>query len=209
MSESARPGGAPPEPSNEVATPFCTYDVDADLRLEAVDEGWIRFAVENGAPRLLPPACLGRSLLAGISDPTTGHLYRALFDKVRTSGEPVTVGIRCDSPTMRRWLELRIEPAGRGFRVRTTLTKAERRAPQDLLLAHGTTDGTLLRMCGWCNQVHAGDEWLEVEEAVRRLGLFEGHAHPGVTHGICGVCLDKVSAAIEDEGGHRREMPEV
>lgn len=90
------------------STATCSYELDPDLSLTVVDEGWTQFALENGAPELVPPAPLGRSVLDAISDPTTKLLYREMFTHAATVNRPVSFGIRCDSPEMRRQLLLTI-----------------------------------------------------------------------------------------------------
>ena len=76
--------------SNVVATETCSYELDDQLRLIAVDEGWTHFAQENGAAQLVPPAPFGRRVLDSISDPTTRLLWNEVFElggRVRRSEE--------------------------------------------------------------------------------------------------------------------------
>jgi hypothetical protein len=47
----------------------------------------------------------------------------------------------------------------------------------------------LLRMCAWCKKIHVGSSWLEIEEAIGRMGLFDHAAMPTITHGICDRCF--------------------
>jgi hypothetical protein len=42
----------------------------------------------------------------------------------------------------------------------------------------------------------ATPEWLEVEEAIPRLQLFEQDHMPQITHGICGECERQVEASM-------------
>jgi hypothetical protein len=53
-------------------------------------------------------------------------------------------------------------------------------------------------VCGWCKRVDVSGDWLEVELAVTRLGLFNLTRLPQITHGICVDCRKRV----------RRELPE-
>src|SRR5512142_2158917 len=111
----------------------CSYDLDVSLRLVSVDAAWRDFAVANGAPELVPPRIIGVSVLSAISDPTTALVYRHLFDRVQACREPVVFPIRCDSPEMRRYLELELSPRPAGFRVRSTVVRTEPRPAQGLL----------------------------------------------------------------------------
>jgi hypothetical protein len=176
-----------------VATASCVYDLDVALHVVAVDEAWAGFAVANGAPDLQPPRCLGKSVLGAIADPTTALVYRRLFDRVQLRAEPVRFGIRCDSPVQRRFLEFEIGPRPGGFRVHSTVVRTEPRHAQELLTSGRFDDGTVLQMCGWCKRVDVAGEWVEVEEAVRRLSLFDRDVLPRVAHTMCEECYSGLS----------------
>jgi hypothetical protein len=134
---------------------LCTYMLDADLRITAVDEGWCVFALANGTPELVPPkGPIGRSVLDGISDFSTAQLYRELFQHVQTTGRPLAVPFRCDSPTLRRFLELQIERRNEGgLRVRSVLIRTEPRESVRLLEPNRRFGDGLLKMCSWCKTV--------------------------------------------------------
>ena len=171
------------------------YEIDAALRLTGVNERWCEFARENDAPGLLPPSVLGRPVLAG-SDLTTVHVYRQLFDRVRATAVPVSFGIRCDGPALRRWLKLTIASRGGGFEVQSLLERAEPREAVALLVAPRLDDGSVVHMCSWCKRCDAGGAWLEVEDAVRALGLFEREVLPAISHGMCDDCYRGMEAYL-------------
>ncbi len=50
-------------------------------------------------------------------------------------------------------------------------------------------------MCGWCDRFLVGEEWLEVEQAVARLGLFQRAEMPAISHDICPDCGEMLMAA--------------
>jgi hypothetical protein len=53
----------------------------------------------------------------------------------------------------------------------------------------------MLTMCGWCDRFLVDGEWVEVEEAVARLGLFELPKLPSIDHGVCPDCTEMLLAA--------------
>lgn len=173
-----------------------TYDVDDHYRLIAVDAAFATFAVANGAPELQPPACLGHSVLGSIADEGTAQVYKQLFDAVRRTRQAVQFPIRCDSPTQRRFLELRIEPRPVGFRIRTLVTRVERRPAQPLYEHDPRRPGSPLRVCSWCARVDAAGRWRTVEEAVQVLRLFEHPRTPPVTHGMCEQCFEAIQNIV-------------
>lgn len=175
----------------------CTYLLDDDLRITGVDEAFERFAVENAAPELCGTALVGRRVLSCISDETTAHLYKHLYERVLREGARVTLPIRCDGPTVRRFLDVHIEPRRpTGLLVRNVVTRVEERPYMSLLDREARrVREQLLVICGWCNAVGVSGRWCEVEEAVQALRLFEQELMPILSHGVCHTCLERVSAA--------------
>jgi hypothetical protein len=175
----------------------CRYNLDAELRIQAVDDAWSEFAAANEAPELVTPGPLGRPLFDYIQDATTVHLYRALFERVRGTGRPIELPFRCDSPGLRRFLEMEIRPGpSAGLELHTRVLHLEPRAPTALLERGSRRSSDLLRMCSWCKAVEARDQWCEVEQAVVALRLFERELLPMVTHGICPPCYLRVVALL-------------
>lgn len=64
----------------------------------------------------------------------------------------------------------------------------------DAIVEHG---GDPLLMCSWCKQLAVGDAWVEAEEAVTRLGLFDDRHVPGLSHGICPRCRKGLMERVE------------
>lgn len=96
------------------------YRIDAKDRIIAVNSNWADFARENDGVHLLPPGILGTPLLDSISEPTTRTIYRALLGRVRKGAGSVRFLFRCDSPGVRRLLDMGTSVQGDAviFRVR-------------------------------------------------------------------------------------------
>jgi hypothetical protein len=175
----------------------CSYEVDAELTIVAVDAAWSEFARKNEARELLPPRPLGRPLLSYVADRSTAHLYQQLFERVRLTGDPLRVPFRCDAPGLRRFLELRVAPrAGGGFHLASALLRAERRSPVPLLDRLRPRGEDHLLMCSWCKRVAVAERWAEVEVAVAALRLFEKELMPEITHGICPGCRNDIERLL-------------
>lgn len=178
----------------------CSYELDEEMRIVLVDPAWGTFAMENGAPELVPPAPLGRTLWSYISDPTTAQLWYQLLEKVRRTGASLVLQIRCDSATLKRYLDLRVSPRPfSGVRIETTIVRLESRVPVPLLDRDRQSSGGMLRMCSWCKRVMLCDRWVDVEEATASLRLFERTTLPEITHGMCPDCHTEVSALLADD----------
>ena len=168
----------------------CRYSIDSRDRIRRVGADWNLFAETNRAHQLAHPgAVLGRRLWDFFAGASVRQLNQLLGEQVRREQRGVVVPIRCDSPDRRRFMELRIEPAPEGgldFCAR--VVREEPRPAVALLDLRYRRSDELLRICSWCKRVLLDDELVEVEEAVRRLGLFGRRELPDLTHTICGPC---------------------
>ena len=172
------------------------HRVDRNGRIRFVNDAWLAFAAENSW-HTSASEVLSSPLMEYISDPETQHIYRLLMERVRKKGDQVRFRYRCDSPDCRRLLEMRIhhDRALEQVEFRSRVLHAERRDPVTLLdfgLA-GRTD-SLLTVCSWCKAVEIDHAWVEVEQAVQRLGLLAAQALPQISHGICPTCSERMLA---------------
>lgn len=179
-----------------------THRVDSDDIITEVNTEWLAFAVENGTPALDRDAVVGSLLWDHIRDKETRHVFRVILQRVRSAHNKVTIPFRCDSPGLCRFMEMDITASGEGgveFNCRVLRTVA--RKPMMLLDNEAPRTDEFMTMCSWCKQVKVGtDVWIEVEDAVEKLDLFDSSHLPQVTHGICPACdqlfLKKTRAAV-------------
>lgn len=172
-------------------TPPVVYGIDCDDRIIGVSRAWDRFAAANGAPEIAFASVRGRELWEFVCDASTAAIYRDVLGRVR-DGATITLPLRCDSPSKRRWLTLTASPLARGGVRFTSRTIREQARPSVSLLEPAPARSSeLIRLCSWCCKAQVPARgWVEVEEAVRLLDLFETPAVPRLTHGICPVCAD-------------------
>lgn len=168
------------------------YAIDGEDRIAFVDEGWCRFAAANDGVGLNRSTILGQSLWDHVTDATTARLYRQIVSRVR-QGSRARFTLRCDGPAFRQLLEMTISPVGHdSVRFEARRVSVEDREPVALLARDTLRSDDLLRSCGWCNRIDVGvdaADWVEVEEAMGRLRLFELDRMPQLTHGICEACF--------------------
>ncbi len=181
---------AGPEPADERA---CVHRVDAADRITFVNPRWITFAKSNGADSL-PDRVFGTSLWTHIRGAETHHLYQVLLRQVRREGRPKHFPFRCDSPQVRRFMHMTIRPAD-DHQVDFCILpiREEPRERIALLDVQVPRSDNFVIMCGWCQRVKA-DRWVEVEEAIASLNLFDRRIPPQISHGLCGHCKDKIMA---------------
>jgi hypothetical protein len=125
-------------------------------------------------------------------------LQRMLVRRIRGELNGVDLPFRCDGPEVRREMDIQItaQASGRFVLFSARLRGEERRDEFQPLLAADTPrgDGTLT-MCGWCDRFLVDGEWVEVEDAVARLRLFELPRMPEISHGVCPDCTEMLIAA--------------
>jgi hypothetical protein len=173
---------------------FVTYEIGPNDIVRAVGGGWSAFAAENGAPELID-GVIGRPLWDFLDGPTARDLYRRLIERTR-AGRELSFHLRCDSPTERRFMRMRMRPAAdAGVRFETELLTTDR-WPRSLPRSRVDALDTLLTLCGWCGRAHVDDGWAEPEVAVERLGLFVGTRTPAISHGICPACASAFEATL-------------
>lgn len=175
------------------------YHVDEEDRIVFVSPDWVAFAGGNDGP-VATNALMGTKIWRHLSDSTTQQIYHLVMAKVREVGRSITLPFRCDAPDKRRFMELEISLLFQShLKFRTRLLHEEERTPVVLLasasqLTAGKSQTVL--MCSWCKRVSC-PEWLEVEDAVLRLRLFDEAAVPAITHGMCPDCQRKVQQEID------------
>jgi hypothetical protein len=173
-----------------------SYAIDDEDRLIRVDDGYYRFAEENGWPDA--GSSLGRRLWDYVAGQELVKLQRLLVRRVRDGVGNVELPFRCDAPHVRREMDIRIvaRPGGRVVLFSARLrSEEERETPQPLLDAEAPRGEDVIEMCGWCDRFEVDGEWVEVEEAARRLQLFNRTELPALSHGICPDCNEMLLAA--------------
>lgn len=174
------------------------YAVDREDRICRVCDRWDRVAEDAGASHLVAGRVVGSVLWDHVTDPTTRLLWEALAAAVRSTGLHRSVPLRCDTPEWRRWIRIEVSVAGPELVFRSRLEQVERRdRPLPLCPAPITGEGSPLWMCSWCKRIAVRkDDWLEVDEAAARLGLFEEARPVVISHGICGSCTVRVAESF-------------
>jgi hypothetical protein len=176
----------------------CQYIINKDDRIVFVNDEWDEFAVTNGGRPLLSKKVLYQSIWNFINDLTSVYLYREILKKVR-NGQDLNFNIRCDSPSLRRFLEVNITlQENERVLFENRLLKEESRTAQKILESGILRSKEVLIICSWCNRAETGkDKWQEIETAVKDLGLFERNSYPGLSHGMCPDCYLRMSETLD------------
>ncbi|MFI5025994.1 MAG: hypothetical protein ACHQCI_04520 [Solirubrobacterales bacterium] len=179
-----------------MSTQALSYAIDEHDHLIKVDEGYYGFAEENGWAEA--GTSLGRLLWDYVAGEDLKKVQRLLLRRIRDEARDVELPFRCDSPDVRREMDVRIlaRPGGRAVLFSAQVrSEEERETPQPLLDPEARRGAETLVMCGWCDRFEVDGEWVEVEEAARRLDLFDSSELPSLIHGICPNCNELLLAA--------------
>jgi hypothetical protein len=176
------------------------YRIEGQDRIVELSSNWLSFAQENHAgDSCHPDKVLGRPIWDFIAGLETQHLYRRVFQRVRTASKPVTVKFRCDAPDLRRFCKLAIIPIAQGaLEFYSKVGRTQKRDAVRLLQPDTPRSADSVRMCGICKKVALSDDhWVEVEAAINSMNLFEQPTLPQITHVTCPDCVQTVTGELE------------
>lgn len=166
------------------------YHIDHADQITDVDNEWLDFAARNGAPELTRDHVLNKELWQFVSDPDTQLIYRMLFDAVRTKLRPISVTYRCDSPMLRRYMELTCLPRPKlGIELRSCIIREEPRPRAPILDREQPRSDEVATLCAWCKRYKVSEfDWREIDDAVTQLEFFSSPKLPQLSHGMCPTC---------------------
>jgi hypothetical protein len=154
-----------------VVQPTFVCQIRSDDTIVSINDEWRRFANENGVPALAQEV-FGTPLWKYITGSSVAHLYAQLLAKARETKVECSFPFRCDSPTVRRFMRMRIIPQAEKSLEFCSWIEREEPWPQPILLLDPCSrkdPGQLLRMCSWCKKIDVEGAWLEIEDAVAQL----------------------------------------
>lgn len=176
------------------------YRIDSNDTIVSISDNWCSFADANaGGCSLRPENVVGRKLWDFIQDLETQHVYRELLKRVRGGMTLRPIPFRCDSPSERRYLELHIAALpDQQIEITSTICRTESRSPVRLLDAATARSSDLVKVCSMCKKILvAPEKWIEIEEALARLKLFEADKMPRLTHGMCPTCFQAAMKELD------------
>lgn len=156
---------------------------------------WNKFALDNSGFISIEENVLNKNIWDFISDPETSQIYKMLLDKVRVTGQNISVPFRCDAPEYRRFFIMEIKKAKKNLiQFNSIIKKIEKRKSIKLLENEISRSNQFLKICSWCKKIEVLHEnkWVEVEEAIIKLELFKLEKLPMLTHTMCPRCFEEM-----------------
>ncbi|WP_139228481.1 hypothetical protein [Planctomicrobium piriforme] len=165
------------------------YQVDRQDLIVNVNSQWDQFANENGG--LIAKSVLGRKLFDFIVGDSSRMYVDTMFQHTRLLKKGVVRQYRCDSPSMKRFMEMRIEPGSDGLLIVShRIIKSEPVAPVVNFLYH--PKAFVLRRCSVCNRLNRDGRWRELDQV---LYPAMAGANLPVRYDVCGDCQTTASNA--------------
>jgi hypothetical protein len=187
----------------DAASPVFDYRLSADGVVLSLGDDWLRFARENGAPELTRDSVIGHSVWEYVAGESTRELYEMMFLRVLDREKLLVLPFRCDSPDRFRFMTLSIEPAqDHTLQLSGRLVRDQARPYLKLLDRLVTRSTDPLGTCSVCLRVKLFEEtWVETEEAVERLKLFDSAQLPPLDYRVCPDCAAFATGSIETARG--------
>lgn len=177
------------------------YKVDNKNCIYHFNNMWAKFARENTCGYKCEYSHVyGKNFLEFITDEETKMLYAYIIENVRRYKKQVHFPFRCDSPRERRYLEMVITPLENdGLEFKSWILKKEKRQEVTLLNPNRETSEEFLTACSMCKRIKIDkNTWLEVEDAVNALHLFNTTKLPKLSHGLCPYCYKSMMEEIDN-----------
>jgi len=179
------------------AAQSCEYAIDGQDTIVSVNDAWLAFARANRAPELRSETVVGRAIWEFISGEPTRELYATLFRRARAEGQEIVLPFRCDSPDRFRFMRLVIAPArADALQLRGVLLREQLRPYCRIIDRAFPRSLVTLTLCSVCLRICVlGTDWIEVEDAVARFGLFDSTRQPDLEYTVCDDC-DRAAAGV-------------
>jgi len=166
------------------------YKINSDNKIINVTSSFNEFATANDTESLSKDNAVGKDLFSYITGKETRHLYEVLMQNVRRSGKRATIPFRCDSPSLRRFMELHVIPERDGsLQFEGVLVREEERPVVPLLDPESDRSEEIISMCSWCKRIQIESHWHDVESALITHRFFEATQLPMISHGVCEDCV--------------------
>jgi hypothetical protein len=168
--------------------------VDKKNKIIALGGEWDNAAKEGGASEsLTKERVIGQNIESYFSGDVTQMYYDAIFKLCRLKNETIEREYRCDSPTHKRYMVMRLIPLGDGSIEMQHETLEETPFEHEIVIQDKTPQvqngfTSYTKRCSVCNQLQYpnGKKWVSPEELCKEESL-----HIKVIYTVCSLCKNK------------------
>jgi hypothetical protein len=168
------------------------YYLDERDVIVDVNAAWNAFALQNGGI-LLADEVIGEKLTRFITGEPTRMYVRTVLEGVRTLGRPAVRPYRCDSPGLKRFMQMSVVPeAGNRLRLEHRCLRVEGREPA--VAVEFRPGKSAVRSCSVCNRIEHRGEWIEASQRITGTSTVR----LDVAYEVCGNCLTESSMSSKE-----------
>lgn len=165
-------------------SPDSAFVLSAEWRLLRVNDGWTRFARENGGEALLDRWHEGSSI-DGVIPAELWPFYRDAFARVHSTGNHWEHNYECSSADLYRSMHMVVYPVEPGAVLVVSSPVVVRAHTREAVSAAEYEHGGVIVACCHCRRFrspHDKSSWHWVPDYLRS-------PPPKVSHGLCQACL--------------------
>jgi len=179
-------------------TNYLSYTIDVAGTIVAVSGGWDDFARGNDGEAIVSKKIVGKKLDQFIHGDETLMFVRTMILSARVLQRPIYRPYRCDSPSLKRFMEMTVQPRPEGdVEVIHRELRCEPIASKIPVAAESTAGyAPYVKRCSLCNRIRAQGVWSEIDEAAQAKRLPADVAPLKVIYGVCPDCLVNRGVAL-------------
>jgi hypothetical protein len=164
------------------------YRLDSQDRIVGTGGAWIKIA-SDGSDRLAAERVIGTSIYVHVAGHFTRKFLQAFLAQARVSAGQVRQTYRCDSPDLKRFVEMRAMPEGCDRLLVSHQTVDEQPLPFRIQVLQVSRQRASRLRCSICNRLRRKSDgvWREPEDSVHRGDTAL------VIHTVCEECRRSVS----------------
>jgi hypothetical protein len=164
------------------------YRLDSQDRIVGTGGAWIKIA-SDGSDRLAAERVIGTSIYVHVAGHFTRKFLQAFLSQARLSAGQARQTYRCDSPYLKRFVEMRAMPEGCDRLLVSHQTLDEQPLPFPIQVLQVSRQRASRLRCSICNRLRRKNDgvWREPEDSVHRGETAL------VIHTVCEDCRKSVS----------------
>ncbi len=141
-----------------------SYVINSEEVIIEVSNNWDEFAIDNDGESVLSDKVVGKSLWEFINGDTTRIWLETLIKYVKHFGETISRPYRCDSPDLKRFMQLEVKKLESGIIELTHTVISTEKRPAPIYFNPSTAGSSkVTKRCSMCSRIYNGKDWIEAD----------------------------------------------
>ena len=130
-----------------------------------MSENWDEFARNNDGISVLSQNVIGKSIKEFISGDPSIMWMDAILMSAKIKGKPIEKNYRCDSPDMKRYMKMIIQPLDNGcLKLTHYVIKTEKQKQRIIYKGSKILTPNTMQRCSVCGRILYENSWYEINE---------------------------------------------